>query len=95
MSDEVEKKQKKLGSFLSSLLSGSADLGISVLPLVKVYAQAKMDPEWRKLAFSEWIQTDPRAAELLEDVFKQIKTTIPKEARWKLILALGGFPDDD
>lgn len=95
MADVDDQKKQKLGSFLSSLLSGTADLGISVMPLIKVYAQSKLDPEWRKVAFSEWITTDEKAAPLLEDVFKQIKTTVPYETRAKLIMALGGLPGED
>lgn len=88
-----EKQRRQLGDLLKGIMSGTIDLGVTMIPLLGAYKAAKSDPQWREVAFKEWLMSDPDAAPMLERVLKQIKDTIPAEHRIMLIMALGGVPE--
>lgn len=81
-----------LGKFIKSLLSGTAEIGISALPILALYKQAKASPDWKEVGLVDWVTSDPKAAEILASVLQQAKDRIPLKARNALISALGGFP---
>jgi hypothetical protein len=82
----------RLAGFIKGLLTGSVDIGVTLIPLIGAYKAAKTDPEWKEKGIAEWLQSDPKAAEMLERVFKRVQETLPDETRAGLILALGGVP---
>lgn len=94
MSEVDASTQHKLGGLIKGILGGTVDLGITTLPLLAAYKKAKHDPEWREVGFQTWLEEDPNAAEMLVRVFQKTQETIPKNARDRLILALGGIPGD-
>jgi len=90
-----------LAGFLQGLLSGSIDIGMSLIPLVTVYQQAKQDPQWREMALAQWLKSDPRALMILVPALERAQSHLPFSVRKKIIVAMGGTPppeprsDDD
>ena len=64
-------ERAKLGAFLASLLSGAADLGISSLPLVALYARARKEG----IPVMDLALSDPVA---VEGVLKAIERQAPR-----------------
>jgi hypothetical protein len=81
-----------LVNFIKGFFSGSVELGITMIPLIAAYNKAKKDPNWKEAGLQAWLTGDPNAAQMLANVCQQAQTTIPKAARDKIILALGGIP---
>lgn len=81
---------KALAGFLTQLLSGTADIGVGLIPLIGAFKKAKQDPDWKEVGIVEWLQSDPEAAQMLARVLERAREHIPIEARASLILALGG-----
>jgi len=84
-----------LASFIGGLLSGTVDIGISMVPLIRAYNQARSEEGWREKGFADWLQSDPRAAPLLERALKRARETLSFEKRATLITALGGIPGEE
>ena len=87
-------KTEALSKFLQGFLGGTAELGLSLLPLVAVYKDAKKDPNWREEGIKEWMLSDPAALTLLENAFKRARSRMSAESRALLIMALGGTPGE-
>lgn len=83
---------RRLSEFLVGLITGTADIGLSLLPLLGLYKAQKDDPEWREQAFQDWLINDPKAAKMLCQVLERVKSRLPEETRMTMILALGGVP---
>lgn len=90
MSDDD--KHDQVGSLVSSILTGATDLGVTLLPLVALYNEARQQEEWKEKGIKEWITSDARAAPLLARVLEEIKHKLPDDARKGIIVALGGIP---
>lgn len=88
-------KEEALAAFLTGLLAGTADIGITMIPLVAAYKKAKKDKDWRESGFVAWLTSDPDAAPLLERVLTRAKEHIPSDKRAALIIALGGIPAEE
>lgn len=89
----AQDQTQALADLVKGILSGTADIGFSLMPLVGAYKKAKTDPEWKELGFQEWLISDPKAAEMLERVLKRVKENLPDSTRCALIMALGGVPE--
>ena len=85
-------RDELLAVFLRGMLSGTADIGLSLLPLIGMYKAAKADPAWKRAGLIEWITNDPQAAPLLAEALTKARERLPEPARMSLILALGGTP---
>lgn len=83
-------QQDKLAAFLRELLSGTVDIGVTMIPLIGLFKQAKTDPAWKQAGIVEWLTSDPQAAPLLAEALEKARDRIPIQARASLILALGG-----
>lgn len=83
---------RALAGFLTQLLSGTADIGVGLIPLIGAFKKAKQDPDWKETGLVEWIKSDPEAMEMLARAVERARDHIPTPARVSLILALGGTP---
>lgn len=89
----MEQDQKEaLAKLLKDILSGTATIGLDMLPALAAFTQFKKEHGWKESAFSAWITSDPTALPLLSKVLEKIKDKLPDTARMGLILALGGTP---
>lgn len=80
----------RLGAFFGRLLLGTADLGFAALPLIKMFKDAKASSDWKEQGLVEWIQADPKAAEVVARVLERARAKLSDDERAALILALGG-----
>ncbi len=67
--DEV----RKVGGFMSSLVTGVADLGFAALPLVALYQKAKKE----NIPFAELIVQDPQALSAITDALLRQAKKLP------------------
>lgn len=65
----------KVGSFLSAIVRGAADLGFSSLPLLKTYQQAQKEG----VKFSDMLVRDPMAAADLVAAFQRQAKQLPPQ----------------
>lgn len=84
--------QDGLAVLLKQILSGTANLGLSTLPLLKAFAQARASKDWKYMGLKEWLLEDPEAAVLLAEVLQDAQQKLPENVRAGLIAALGGTP---
>lgn len=85
-------QREALSKLLKDILSGTANLGLDMLPALAAFTQYKKENGWKESAFSAWITSDPTALPLLTKVMEKIKKNLPETARMGLIIALGGIP---
>lgn len=86
------KSKAKLAGFVAGMLSGGVDLGITLLPLVGAYRQAKASPDWKEEGLKTWLLTDPDASALLAKALADVQAKLSTTTRHTLIVALGGMP---
>jgi len=82
--------QEGLAVLLKQILSGTANLGISTLPLLKAFGKARASKDWKYSGLKQWITEDPEAGALLTEVLYDIRQQIPENTRVAIIMALGG-----
>ena len=92
MAESNPQHQRQLGTFIKALLAGTAEVGISALPILVLYKQAKASSDWKQIGLTEWVTTDPKAAEILAKVLEEVKDKLPVKVRNTMIAALGGLP---
>jgi hypothetical protein len=88
MADDPEAKRKALAGLLKDILSGSIDLGFSLIPLIAAFGKHKMEVGWKEAGFQTWLETDPKAPEILAQALKAVRNKLPEAARNMLLMAL-------
>jgi hypothetical protein len=89
---QVSSEDRRIANFLKGFLSGTVEVGISLIPLISLYKNQKGSGDWKYHGLKEWLTSDPEASEQLVRVLATTKDQIPESARSAMILALGGVP---
>lgn len=86
--EKEEKAKSQLSGLLKDMLSGTAKLGLGLMPVLASFGKYKLETDWKACGFSAWLESDPEAPAILAKAIREIRDRIPEEARALLVASL-------